>query len=204
MLSLWFYPYRFDSYANASRNEISYNLFVKPFRKTQIITTELPEELQFVIQKGKGELDNIILWVLLVAFIIWAWHSQEYLFMAFVAFGLLLALINFHSGPITKLVITADGIVCVGTASRLIPKQTKLTELTFRSFEIRTLSYRSNDDQIAGLYINDATLLAALNQEDCDRICETIRTKFPLLEHPDHTPASFLYGDHSGITKLGL
>jgi hypothetical protein len=176
--------------------------------RTSFTTEETDDALLFFLVREPGAIERIGL-PLFAAIILWSlWQSGSFAFQCFAVFALISGsaayVASWLHGKQSILRITANEIIASGNLAR-----TFTTEVRIPSNEIRSLKWDSGgEDGTPGLYANcgwNATLLLPyIDEAQAAIIRDAVARRFSELQIGDDYNASFLYGNDSGVTTLGL
>jgi hypothetical protein len=111
---------------------------------------------------------------------------------------------NWLQGKQASLRITADKLIARGNLARIFT-----TEIVIAANEVSSLKWDSGgEDGTPGLYAKrewgSTLLLPYIDEAQAATIRDVTARRFPEIQIGDDHVASFLYGNESGITTLGL
>lgn len=169
---------------------------------------EQPDALEFSITRKRGWLSTALglIIALLAVCLFWRTGRVPVQIMAILAgAGCAISFVaNWIHGSQTRLRVTSGGLVVRGNLNSWFRN-----ELSIDSNELTSLEWQSGGEGgDSGLYARWGwqfrCLIADITPQQAAIIRDAIAKKFPELQLGDSSPGSFLFGDESGLTSLGL
>lgn len=175
---------------------------------TSFTLEETSDALLFLLVREPGAIERIGL-PLFATVILWRlWISGTFLVQCFVVLaavpGCITYVASWLQGKQAILRVTADKFVARGNLAR-----TFTTEIVIAADDVRSLEWESGGENgTSGLYAKQewgsTLLLPYIDEAQAAEIRAAVARRFPEIQIDDDSAASFLYGDKSGITTLGL
>ena len=175
--------------------------------KVELICDESAGSLAFTVKRERGWITEILfpVFAFVVLFAFWRMGKLPIKVMAAVA-GACTAITlvaNRIHGNDTTLRVTANELVVRGNLNSWFRN-----ELRIDARQLKSLLWNSGGESDSGLYArwswNCRCILADISAEQADRIRGAIAGKFPEIKIGGASHASFLFGNDSGLTDLGL
>jgi hypothetical protein len=168
---------------------------------------ESPDALEFTVKRERGWVTVILFPVFAFVVLVWLWRlgSLPLHIMAAVA-GAATAITlvaNWIHGNDTTLRVTADELVVRGNLNTWFRREVRID-----ASQLKSLRWESGGEADSGLYArwpwNCRCILAEISPEQAETIRDAVAGKFPEIKIGDPPPASFPFGNESGVTRLGL
>jgi hypothetical protein len=177
---------------------------MRAFGQVDLTTVSLPEELVFVATRRGGWTDYFTI-PLLAGLVVWLWIARKELMSLLAAFiGGFSLLASWSRGPETRLKITSTFLLADGNLDRMMTN-----EIRIPASEVKWINWASGgEDGLDGLHVGrgwtSVCVLPSITEQQARTIRSAIEKKFPEISIDDPNPASFLFGNGSGITELGI
>jgi hypothetical protein len=177
---------------------------MKIFGRPQLESQDLGGTVQFVLTQNYGLVGNLFGPLLVGSFAVYSWRERSVLAMIAAAAGTVGLFINWLQGRETILRVDPMEIVARGNLGKWFT-----TEIVIPRSEITSIGWSAGGEgDSGGLYVATGWrrpyLLPGATEEQGRAILDTIARRFPEYPIDERQRGSFLFGDDSGITTLGL
>lgn len=177
---------------------------MRAFGQVEITSVALPNEVLFVAKRRGGWTDYFVI-PLLGVIVVWLWVANKELMSLLAAFiGGFSLLTSWSRGPETRLKITRDLLLADGNLDRMMTD-----EIRIPTSEVKWINWSSGGEHgLEGLHVGrgftSVCVLPGITEQQAQTIRSAIEREFPEISIDDSSPVSFLFGNDSGITELGV
>jgi hypothetical protein len=171
---------------------------------TELKTRNLGDSLQFVLTRSPGWTEVAFEVILVGGFLFYAWWQSSAILAIFAVVGIVGMAINWIQGRETLLRVSENSIIARKNSASWVGK-----DVTIAVAEISSMGWSAGgEDDDGGVYVmrgySRSWVLPGASEEQGRVVISAIEDRFPSFPIADRTPASLLFGDDSGITRLHL